>query len=427
LEFLTPIDRGYERHAYVAWILWLFVSILSLVIFVSFLVPSDAGSFSNTLNAINIIAIVFILGIPFSLSSVIVVKRDKSESQEIGLRSIGIIYITSATFIGILSFIVTISLAVPLSHLSGILLAALLVAVIPCIITYTIAHFFDDWRYSLIISIGIFLLLSQNFGYLPQQVHEGINSLYSIYHLYRFLAVVMSGYQFGNVSQMENALGMSVDVLQVVSLFLIWLFITMLSLLIYRYGNKKIIEHSQLKASPEMFPPQISKKNFAAIALCILLISSVVSYSWNISPPIEDEPETFILYSSPTGGEPMVLGQWWAKFVMFPAILQHGYARYSIKFEVLDWGTVQAPRLIAIQFSFADMPLSQFVSMNESERNEEFTGQHVGLSDEQPTLDTGWTSYWINESRLWVHKMTNQGVNQDGAEFTVKIIISARA
>jgi hypothetical protein len=176
-----------------------------------------------------------------------------------------------------------------------------------------------------------------------------------------------------------------------------------------------------------MFPFLVSKKNIAALVFSILLISSGVSYAWNISPPIEDEPETFILYSSPSGGDIMVLGQWWAAFVVFPDILQHGYARYSITFEVLDWGTVQDPRLIAIQFSFADMTLSQFASMNETERNEEFAGQHVGLSNEQLTLSTGWSSYWINESRLWVHRMTNQGVNQDGAEFSVNIVISAKA
>ena len=65
--------------------------------------------------------------------------------------------------------------------------------------------------------------------------------------------------------------------------------------------------------------------------------------------------------------------------------------------------------------------------MNETERDEEFGGQHVGLSNEQLTLETGWTSYWINEGRLWVHRMTNLESDQDGAEFTVNIVITARA
>lgn len=389
--------------------------------------PSDAGLFSNTLNAINIVATVFILGIPFSLSSVILVIRDKRESREIDSRSIGITYIVCTTFIGMLSLIVTLFLAVPLYHLFGILFAALLVSLIPCIFTYIIAHFFDDWRHSLIINISIFLLMSQIFGYLPQQVQMGMSSLYSLYHLFRFLAVFVSGYQFVNVSQMENALGMGVEFLQVVIPLLVWLLIVISAMLIYRYGNRRIIERDQLKATPEMFPATVSKRNIAVLVLSILLISSGVSYTWNISPPIEDEPETYILYSSPAGGDTMVLGQWWAKFVVFPDILQHGYARYSIMFEVLDWGTVENPRLIAIQFSFADMTLSQFVSMNETERDEEFGGQHVGLSNEQLTLETGWTSYWINEGRLWVHRMTNLESDQDGAEFIVNIVISARA
>ncbi len=427
MEFLASIETGSERPAYVIWTIWLFSSILSIAIFVPFLGRSDAGLFSNTLHAINIVAMVFILGIPFSLSSVILVRRDKRESREIDLRTIGITYIVCATFIGSLCFIVTIFLAVPLYHLFGILLAALLVALIPCIITYIIAHFFDDWRYSLVISISLFLFMSQHFGYLPQQVPMGIASLYSLYHLFRFLAVIMSGYQFANITQMENALGMGVEFLQVVGPLLAWLLIAILSLLIYRYRNKKIIERGQLKDTPEMFPFLVSKKNIAVLVISLLIISSSVSYAWNISPPIEDEPETFILYSSPTGGETMVLGQWWTAFVVFPDILQHGYARYNIMFEVLDWGTVQDPRLIAIQFSFADMTLSQFSSMNETERNEEFAGQLVGLSNEQLTLSTGWGSYWINESRLWVHRMTNQGANQDGAEFSVNIVISARA
>ena len=427
LELLASIETEAERPAYVIWTLWLFISILSIAIFVPFIGRSDAGSFSNTLHAINIVAMVFILGIPFSLSSVILVRRDRKESREIDLRSIGITYIVCATFIGTLSFIVTIFLAVPLYHLFGILLAALLVALIPCIITYIIAHFFDDWRYSLIITISLFLFMSQNFGYLPQQVPMGIASLYSLYHLFRFLAVFMSGYQFANVTQMENALGIGVEFLQVVGPLLAWFLIVILSLLIYRYRNKKIIERGQLKTTPEMFPFLVSKKNIAVLVLSIILILSGMSYTWNISPPIEDEPETYILYSSPTGGDTMILGEWWTAFVIFPDILQHGYARYNIMFEVLDWGTVQDPRLIVIQFAFEDMTLSQFASMNETERDEEFAGQHVGLSNEQPTLDTGWGSYWINESRLWVHRMTNQGTNQDGAEFSVNIVISARA
>ena len=427
LEFLASIETGYERPTYVIWTMWLFISILSIAIFVPFLVPSDAGLFSNTLHAINTVAMVFILGIPFSLSSVILVRKDKRESREIDLRSIGITYIVCATFIGTLSFIVSIFLAVPLYHMFGILLAALLVALIPCIVTYTIAHFFDDWRYSLIISISMFLFMSQIFGYLPQQVPMGMSSLYSLYHLFRFLAVFMSGYQFANVTQMENALGLSVDFLQVVGPLLVWLLIVIPLLLIYRYRNRRIIERDQLKATPEMFPFIVSKKNIAVLVLSLLIISSGVSYAWNISPPIDNEPETYILYSSPPGGETMVLGEWWAVFVVFPDILQNGYARDNIMFEVLDWGTVQEPRLIAIQFAFADMTLSQFASMNDTERNEEFAGQHVGLSDEQPTLSTGWGSYWINESRLWVHRMTNQGANQDGAEFSVNIVISARA
>jgi len=427
LEDFASIETGYERPTYVIWTMWLFISILSIAIFVPFLVPSDAGSFSNTLHAINIVAMVFILGIPFSLCSVILVRRDKRESREIDHRSIGITYIICATFIGTLSFIVTIFLAVPLYHLFGILFAALLVALIPCIITYIIAHFFDDWRYSLIISISIFLLMSQIFGYLPQQVLMGTFSFYSLYHLFRFLAVFMSGYQFANVSQMENALGMGVEFLQVVGPLLVWFLIVIPSLLIYRYGNRRIIERGQLKATPEMFPFPVSKKNIAALALSLLIISSGVSYTWNISPPFDDEPETFILYSSSIGGDTMVLGEWWAVFVVFPDKLQYGYARYSITFEVLDWGTVQDPRLIAIQFAFENMTLSQFASMNETERDEEFAGQIVGLSNEQLRLETGWTSYWMHEGRLWAHRMTNRDVNQDGAEFIANIVISARA
>ncbi len=427
VEFFASLETGNERTTYVVWTIWLFISILSIAIFVPFIMPSDAGTFLNTLHAINIVATVFILGMPFSLSSVILVVRDRRESREIDFRSIGITYIVCTTFIGTLSIIVSLYIALPLYHLFGILCAALLVALIPCIFMYIIAHFFDDWRYSLIISIGIFLVMSQIFGYLPQQVQMGVSSLYSLYHLFRFLAVFMSGYQFANVTQMENALGMEVEFLQVIGSLLVWFLIVISSLLIYRYGNRRIIEHGQLKATPEMFPEIVSKKNIAVLVFSILLISSGVSYTWNISPPIEDEPETYILYSSPTGGDTMVLGQWWAVFVVFPDILQHGNARYSIMFEVLDWGTVENPRLIALQFSFADLSLSQFASMNETERDEEFGGLLVGLSNEQPVLETGWISYWINEGRLWVHRMTNRESNQDGAEFTVNIVISARA
>jgi len=237
----------------------------------------------------------------------------------------------------------------------------------------------------------------------------------------------MTGYQFANVNQMENALGMGVEFLQVVGALLVWFLIVISALLIYRYGNRRVIERSQLKATPEMFPAVVSKRNIAALVFSILLISSGVSYTWNISPPIEDEPETYILYSSPAGGDTMVLGEWWAVFVVFPDVLQHGYARYSIMFEVLDWGTVENPRLIALQFSFADITLSQFALMNETERDEEFGGLHVGLSNEQLRLESGWTSYWINEGRLWVHRMTNIESDQDGAEFIVNIVISARA
>jgi hypothetical protein len=73
------------------------------------------------------------------------------------------------------------------------------------------------------------------------------------------------------------------------------------------------------------------------------------------------------------------------------------------------------------------MTLSEFAAMNESQRDDEFSGQHIGLGTDQPTLRTGWSAMSFHETRLWVHRMTSQSGNQDGAEFIANIVISARA
>ncbi|MHA2045943.1 MAG: hypothetical protein ACW99G_14215 [Candidatus Thorarchaeota archaeon] len=407
-----------DWSAYIQWIIWFVGSILSILVFIPFFHSSTAGMFSRTLDAINIIAMVFIIGIPFSFGSALLVRANKEGSNKINLRQYGIVYMICSLFIVGAGLFTAISFGVPLDHLPGILLAALVVAMIPCIFTTVIAQYFDDWRYSLLISSSIFLFASNQFGYLPQHMMMGTSSLYSLYHLYRFLAVLMSGYQFETLSQMENTLGLGFDIYIVVNPLFVWILFAILSFLIHRFRVMKTTEYEGLndipESSPQMLPTIVSKKYIVGAMLTLLVILSGASYAWNISPPITNEPETFVLYSSHTTGETLVLGQWWTAAVEFPDILKNSRGSYTIRIEVL-------------QFGFEDMTLSEFAAMNESQRDDEFSGQHIGLGTDQPTLRTGWSAMSFNETRLWVHRMTSQSGNQDGAEFIANIVISARA
>jgi hypothetical protein len=420
-----------KRSAFIQWIVWFSGSILSMLAFIPFLSSSDAGMFSNTLDAINIIAMVFIIGIPFSFGSALLVSEKREGSTKISHRQYGTVYMICSLFVVGAGLSIAISVGVPLTHIPGILLAAVIVTMIPCIFTTVISQYFNEWRYSILINTSIFLFVSYNFGYLPQHTQMGTSSLYSLYHLYRFLAVFMSGYQFENISQMENALGIGFDSSLVVVPFLVWTLVAMLSFLIHRSIVKRTIAYEGVKgtpeSSPQMFPIIVSKRHIVVGMLTLLLILSGASYAWNISPPISNEPETFVLYSSPTRGETIILGQWWTAAVEFPDILKNGQGKWNFRIEVLDWGTVLQPVVIVIQFGFEDMTLSEFEAMNESQRDDEFSGQSIGLGTDQPTLSTGWGVMSFHETRLWVHRMTRQSGNQDGAEFSANIVISARA
>jgi hypothetical protein len=439
-------------QAFFAWLNPLYLTVLVILsAFASIALepladPSNVGDFASTLYAINLTSNILTLGIPITFGSVIMwnteetqeamaqpdapfsVRRREFITRYLLSSAMTFVYMTAVCVIG---FILA---RADTAYLPGILLAALVVSLILSAVTSFIAIAVDSPVLTLILTSAIFLFLSSTFGYSVFSA-DGLISLFAPYHLFRFLAVILSGYEFLNESVMQNYLGIAITPVSLLLPLIVWVSAAMFSAALSirmlhdsmkqwsqeGYAWEGATNTSQQSLMHRLTQATHRKREIVTLGVIVLFLSAA---TFNLITIGNTEiPEDLYLYRSPATGENIALGWWRYDTVVLSSSELCQSDGWTLRVTILDWGAYGGGEGLRIRYGFLVFSISAFSAMNDTEREGVMTSRTWGLTPEHPSTGTG-VSHGLEgaDTYLWALRVTDD--SNENATYVIRISIA---
>ncbi|MBD3159081.1 MAG: hypothetical protein GF309_09860 [Candidatus Lokiarchaeota archaeon] len=373
--------------------------------------PSEVGEFVSTLYAVNLTGNILTFGVPFMIASVISWNTKKAHNsmaqKDASLHHRIRCYVTRYIIANTLTFLFMAAVCIwgfssasanP-AHLPGIILACMGISLILNAFTFFIAIAVDSPFYTICVTTGIFVYFSFYHGYSALSA-TGVASLYAPYHLFRFLAIFLTGYEFANESVMENYLGVIVQPINLLGPLLTWSVVSIggiaLSVILLRNSMERWVHEDTTSRGKTEFTqtptvetvPSIEKRQKIASIAVILLFVSTASFNLFVNNP-PGIPESMYLYQSPETGEAITLGSWTYNTVEVSATQISEAEGWTLKVTILDWGEYDGGEGLRIRYGFLMYSLSDFAALNNSEKEDVMTSMTWGITPERPSTGTG--------------------------------------
>jgi hypothetical protein len=430
------------------------ISGLSLFVFGFISGMEWAGGFGAAYLAINMSASMFILGVPISLGAALLLRSEQSRTQirssSESLVSPRILIISRFVVLFLLGMVVMVlwilysfSVAIVLYHFvdpSGIIIylpAAILAGIIVTLLTSGIgillASFMDEWKLTVLAGVAFFFIVASIFGMGIRLSIYDYMSIFSPYHLFRFLSIVISGYVsdpiFGVVPNdpetMSMIMGMYIGPLDMAVPVVFWVLFTILQMLVserihgrnmYRWqlekkldsiagdndvkGMEEVTTHDAYKALKHSYSMLRGQRLVVVTSLVLILfIFPVVKVSLRSQAQSEN---THILYQSSSNGEPLPLGQWRYGVVEVPLPSSGLTNAWQVHVDILDWDGCPE-ELEAVQL-FSKISVETFEAMNDTQRENTCIGWAGSITRDNPYIAGGWTYFDRVGTFLWAFK-----------------------
>jgi hypothetical protein len=348
-----------------------------------------AGGFGAAYLAINMSASMFILGVPISLGAALLLRSEQSRAQirsssesfvspRVLVISRFIVLFLLGIVVMVLWILYSFSVAIGVYHfvdpsriiiyLPATILAGIIVTLLTSGIGILLASFMDEWKLTVLAGLAFFFIVASIFGMGIRLSMYDYMSIFSPYHLFRFLSIIMSGYvsdpNFGVVPNdpdtMLMIMGMYVGPLDMAVPVGFWVLFTILQMLVSERIHGWNIQRWQLEKKLDSIASDKDVKGMGEVAthdaykvlkesysklrgqrlvvvtsmVLILFIVPVVKVSLESQAQSEN---THILYQSSSNGESLPLGQWRYGVVEVPSPSSGLTNAWSVHADILDW------------------------------------------------------------------------------------------
>jgi hypothetical protein len=413
---------------------------------------SSGTPIRSAINTINLVTVVLIHSLPFCLAATLLFSSKDSRKSlvsltrhENGLRRVLIIRFSSLVLLTTLYLsIATIVFFVSQGrgNISGIgfipalIFAAFIVNLLLCSVGTFVALAFDDWRLSTIATCVIVFVFAWFGGIFPEELRYSTVpdlALIAPHNLYRALAVIFTGYHFDSLSAMEMYVGFIFEpiglIIPIIGMIIISLLSWDLILQLFEVDLKRWIlkstvwlEEETLKESEiqrvldpikhqhmldQSHASLNQQRRLAGIAIAlILIITPLISIGYT---SIRQGESVTTQYQSPTEGDTVSLGQWFAVELDIPAPPEGQENWFKIEGEIIDWNG--CPDTIKWHTGFNEMTLEDFNELNDTEKSELFRPWR-NLDKSNPSFGTGSFNYQFSSGTwVWACRFTDPNSN----------------
>ena len=435
-----------------------------------------AGGFGAAYLAINNSASMFILGVPISLGAALLLRSEQSRTQirssSESFASPRILVISRFVVLFLLGMVVMVlwilysfSVAIGVYHFvdpSRIIIylpAAILAGIIATLLTSGIgillASLMDEWKLTVLAGVAFFFIVASIFGMGAYLSIYDYMSIFSPYHLFRFLSILMSGYvsdpTFGVVPNdpdtMSMIMGMYIRPLDMVIPVGFWVLFTIVQMLVSERIHGRNIQRWQLEKKLDSIASDKDVKGMGEAAthdaykalkhsysklrgqrlvvvtslVLILFLLPVVKVSLESQAQSEN---THILYQSSSDGESLPLGQWRYGVVEVPLPSGGLTNAWSVQVDILDWDG--CPEELEAVRLFNKISIDTFEAMNDTQRENTCSGIARMITRDNPYIAGGWNYFDRWGTFLWAFKfMPAPGYEIEGT-MTVFITIAVQ-
>jgi hypothetical protein len=447
-----------------AILVWLIVSIASFAMAFMFPILGASGYLGALIYTTNLSATILLHGIPFSLGAVLffgtetsrnVLSRSIDEGRRpilvFAVRLLVLLIMAFALFSGLIfiSFVMAaqafpnlnftvILWDFPVTLLSGLVISWILVSI--CTLGTLLI---DDWRGAIVFNTAVFILPGFFFGPSPHSPGVyGSKSLFSFYHLYRFLTVLLSRHEFVTDTHMSTTMSLVVyfgDLMLPLGVLIgISLAAAAGGLYVFRQDVQRWRSeaadafaddedrdetskvHGVVQSLKTMRKRLRQQRQGAVIGLVLLWL--VIPLAGMLAIPAEVEPQEEVIYSSPEDGFIIQLGEWLCGQVELPEPPSGRQNAYKLTITIINWGSCPEP--LNARFGLVKYPLEDFLEMSEEGKINLFSGYAMLIDREHP--DTGGGLTFIGDSYgnfTWAVQYFREDSNSTDCTLTVTVEI----
>ncbi|UCE10013.1 MAG: hypothetical protein JSW61_13740 [Candidatus Thorarchaeota archaeon] len=418
--------------------------------------PRDA--FGAAYFVINLVATTFFTGVLFSLCAALLLTTPhaharlshEGESRVLPLISrLLLLFLMTTVFLIIMTVVAlsTTPLMFPqagsgslLVYLPSVITAVLPVSWVMCSIAAFAALMVDDWRFATGIGSTVFVVIGLVFGFTPWQVLHGETSLFTPYHLFRFLAIILSGHHFLSPQEMAMRVGLVTDMAALLMPVFILLVVSLLSylgsVLAYRRNHERWNledlsgEQMQSHSTHELQAAMAGKLKKARVGLkqqrqavviaVILLIALLPLLSQSYIEQGEDDAD-IILYESPSGGLTVYLNEWLFGAFEVPSAPGGMQNSLSVQSTIVNWGG--CPYVLEATVGFTQMDIESFRALDDAQRTSAIGVTFHNIDRDKPTAGGGYSTIG-DDSGMFVWALQYTAFpNATVYQLTVSIIV----
>ncbi|MHA1662801.1 MAG: hypothetical protein ACTSVR_06050 [Candidatus Thorarchaeota archaeon] len=380
-------------------VLWLVISIVYDA--PGFIFVSGSGWNSNQiirysiaeLSSSALLGVLFFLGASLFLSSRYTRFKEESDNRELVKSFIIFLFLTTMYLMCRSVFVMNafvrfgeVGASVDVAFIYGALLTAPVISFIYCSLAAGLAIIVDDWRLTVTIGCGLFLVT--NFLGMPfaTAYHPEI-SLFSPTHFYRAVLLIFSDL-FVTLPLPIKAWGGLISVYYLMAPLIAYTILTGLSIWAFRnFGaenirrNKLLVKFDTIQVTKqEQIEDTTLEKQLKArrkaVLVCFLVFGLLIpmgGYTYTSSIELEKITVIYENVIHPTNGE-LFYGIFTTE-VPPPAVSR------CIQFplDILDWGQCSSP--ISFEYTFGEGPINDFLELDEEDRWQ--SSRTIYLEDDQ--------------------------------------------
>ncbi len=450
-----------------AILVWLIVSIASFAMVFLFPIFWASGYLGALIYTTNLSATLLLHGIPFSLGAALffgtatsrsLLSRSIDEGRRpilvFAVRLLVLFIMAFVLFSGLIliSFVMAaqafpnLSFAVmlwdlPVTLLSGLVVSWLLVSI--CTLGTLLI---DDWRGAIAFNTAVFILPGFFFGPSPQSPGAyGSKSLYSFYHLYRFLTVLLSRHEFVTDTHMSTTMSLVVYLGDLILPLGVLIGISLAAAAGGLYVFREDVQRWRLETADAFADDEDQdetskvqgavqslktmrkrlrqQRQGAVIGLVLLWL--VIPLSDMLTIPAEVDSQEEELYASPEGGVTIQLGEWHYGQIEIPEPPSGRQNAVEVFTEIINWGNCPEP--LSGYNDIIRCNASEFVNMSEEAKTERISGVSRGITEDRPEFGYGFYTMGDNHGTYtWAVKLFKEGSNSTDCVLIVRVQVSLK-
>ncbi|MBD3158484.1 MAG: hypothetical protein GF309_06795 [Candidatus Lokiarchaeota archaeon] len=447
---------------------WIIASIASFAVALLSPILTGTGYFGALFYATNLSATILLHGIPFSLAAVLLFATEKSRallSRVIAadhrpflvfvVRLFALFAMSFFLYAGLIfvSFVMAaqvipnLDFFVILWDFPVALVSALVLSWILSSIVAFSTTLIDDWRGAVFFNTAVCVMPGLYFGPTPQTpAAHGEQSLYGFYHMFRFLAVLLSRHEFMNESQMIYQMSIAVNLGDLIVPLAVLLGISFLfnggTVPLFRENVKRwFLETERFLNDREETEPEDEETKVQHMGRSLKELrkklqqqrqGAVIGFVilWLVIPlvgmydvPTENNGSEGVLYASPADGIMIELGEWLCGQVEIPKPPSGRDNAVEVLATIINWGNCPEP--LSAKAGALPCTLDYFRNLDDEAKAQAISGTSVHITRDAPSAGGGFYNIGDNYGNYtWAVQFFEEGTNETDCTLTIRVEVS---